>query len=156
MTRSTLLLLPALLLAACARGGAGETPESGRSAAPDGAAAPTLEFSARELPAGEEVSQPSASASGGEGRITVQGRLSAPDPCRRVRGSLGTEGEALVLRVEVAPGEGEMCIQRIAAFAYDATLRGVAPGTHLLRVVHAYPQTGWETQTVLEERVTVR
>ncbi len=148
MIRTAMALLVGL--AACAKGGTSEPRES--RAAPG---APALEFSARELPAGEDVAQPSARLTGGAGRITVEGRLSTPDPCRKVTGALEGSGTDLTLRVSVT-ATGDMCIQRIAAFGYIGTLTGLAPGTYRLRVVQTYPGTGWETHTVADERVTVR
>ncbi len=89
------------------------------------------------------------------GGITVRGRMETPDPCRRLSGAVEAAGREVTLRVEAAR-EGEACIQVIAAFAYDAAVTGLAPGTYRLRVVHAYPGTGWEPRTALEQSVTVR
>jgi hypothetical protein len=147
MIRTALALLVGL--AACAQGGGGGPQES--RAAPT---SPGLDFSARLL-SGEDVSEPSARVAGGAGRITVEGRLSAPDPCQKVTGALEGSGTDLTLRVSVA-ATGEGCIQMIAAFGYTGTLTGLAPGTYRLRVVHTYPGTGWETRTVADERVAVR
>lgn len=156
MIRSALALV--LVLAACPpagsadpAGGGGGGADAGEGAAGD----PRLEFSARQLPQGEQVSQPSASATGGEGTVRVTGRLSAPDPCRNVTGALERSGDALTLRVSVAPG-ADMCAQVIAAFEYTGVVSGLSPGAYTLRVVHTYPQTGWDTETVLEESVRVR
>jgi hypothetical protein len=148
MMRMVLALLVGL--AACAQGGASEPRES-RAAT----SAPKLEFSARQLPAEAEVPQPSARVVGGDGRVTVEGKLSAPDPCRQLSGALEGSGTDLTLRVSVA-STGGICAQVIAAFAYHGTIAGLSPGTYRLRVVHAYPGTGWETRTVADERVTVR
>lgn len=152
MTRTLTVLL--LALAACTSTGAdhpgpAESSNPGQPA-PGGA---QLEFSARQ---GGDVSQPGARAQGGSGRITVEGSLSAPDPCRKVTGALERSGSELTLRVSVAAGGAEVCAQMIAGFAYTAAVSGLAPGTYTLRVVHTYPGTGWETTTVLNERVAVR
>lgn len=147
MIRTALALL--LGLAACAQGGTSEPRES--RAAP---ISPGLEFSARQL-SGQDVAEPSARVTGGAGRITVEGRLSAPDPCRKVTGALEGSGTDLTLRVSVAATEG-VCAQMIAAFGYTGALTRLPPGTYRLRVVHTYPGTGWETRTVADERVTVR
>jgi hypothetical protein len=81
--------------------------------------------------------------------------METPDPCRRLAGSVEAAGSRLTLRVD-AVREGEMCAQVIAAFAYEAAVTGLAPGTYTLRVVHAYPGSGWDPQTALEQSVTVR
>jgi hypothetical protein len=153
-------LIPALLLA-CAACTAAGTP-----APADGAGSQTpgdtvrVEVTARQVePAPAEQPAPPAptgvSARGEAGRIVVTGRMETPDPCRRVAGTAQRSGAEVTLRME-AHREGEMCTQVISAFAYDAAVQGLPAGTYRLRVVHAYPGTGWETQTVLEESVQVR
>lgn len=148
MTRTPLVLL--LALAACTVNG---DPASG-----PGAGDPRVELTARKV----EPGQPGAPqedaglrAEGGAGRIVVHGILQTPDPCRQVTGTVEAAGGDVTLRVDAAR-QGEACIQVISAFAYDATVMGIAPGTYRLRVVHAYPGTGWETETALEQTVTVR
>jgi hypothetical protein len=89
------------------------------------------------------------------GGLAVRGRMETPDPCRRLSAAVEAAGGELTVRVEAAR-EGEMCTQVISAFAYDAAVTGLAPGTYRLRVVHAYPGTGWEPRTALEQSVTVR
>lgn len=154
-------LAPLLLLAfgACtAAGPPSPAGDQGGSRSP----ADTLrvQLTARGLgPSGPEGPGPAApagvSARGEAGRIVVAGRMETPDPCRRLTGTARRAGGEVTLRVE-AHREGEGCIQVIAAFAYDAEVAGLPPGTYRLRVVHAYPGTGWDTQTALEETVRVR
>ncbi|HEV2147958.1 MAG TPA: hypothetical protein VGR37_11200 [Longimicrobiaceae bacterium] len=119
-----------------------------------------VEVAARQIePAAPEQPGPPAptgvSARGEAGRIVVAGRMETPDPCRRITGTAERSGSEVTVRLE-ARRVGEMCTDVIAAFAYDATVQGLPAGTYRLRVVHAYPGTGWETQTVLEESVRVR
>ncbi|HEX2188065.1 MAG TPA: hypothetical protein VHG51_04170 [Longimicrobiaceae bacterium] len=148
-----------LAFAACTTAG---TPASGDDGG--GSLAPgdtvRVRLEARQVgPSGPETPGPAApegvSARGEAGRIVVAGRMETPDPCRRLAGTAERSGSEVTLRVE-ARREGEACIQVIAAFAYDAEVAGLPPGTYRLRVVHAYPGTGWETQTALEETVQVR
>lgn len=116
-------------------------------------AQPTVELAARPLqPAPDEGS---ARATGGEGRIAVQGALPTPTPCYTLSGEARREGETITLTVQARANEGG-CIQMIAGFAYDATVRGVPAGRYTLRVVHAYAGTGWDTQQVLEQPLEVR
>lgn len=121
-----------------------------------GRSQPRMEFTASQLPLEQQVPEPTATARGGSGTITVTGRLSAPDPCRRVTGELERTDSGLELRVVVAPSGAEICAQVISAFEYRGVVTGMAPGEHAVRVVHTYPQTGWETETVLSERVRVQ
>lgn len=152
-----------LALAACAQAG-GPAPAAG-GAAPGG---PRVELTARLVEPAPTLSDPGAGAppaappeeagpraEGGAGSVAVTGRMQTPDPCRRLAGSVEAAGDRLTLRVD-AVRQGEMCAQVIAAFAYEAAVTGLAPGTYTLRVVHAYPGSGWDAQTALEQRVTVR
>lgn len=154
-------LAPLLLLALAACTAAGPP-----SAVADGDGSRTggdtvrVQLAARLLePPGPGAPGPAApagvSARGEAGKIVVTGRMETPDPCRRLAATARRSGGEVTLRVE-AHREGEACIQVIAAFAYDAELPGLPPGTYRLRVVHAYPGTGWDTQTALEETVQVR
>jgi len=116
---------------------------------------PTLRDPGAGAPEAAPAQEPGVRAEGAAGGITVRGTMRTPDPCRRLSGSVQAAGDRLTLRVEAAR-EGDMCAQVIAAFAYDAAVTGLAPGTYRLRVVHAHPGTGWEEQTALEQTVTVR
>lgn len=116
-------------------------------------AQPTVELTARPLqPAPDEGF---ARATGAQGRIAVEGALPTPTPCYTLSGEARREGEVVTLTVQARASEGG-CIQMIAGFAYDATVRGVPAGRYTLRVVHAYAGTGWETARVLEHPVEVR
>lgn len=154
------LLVLALALAACSTAG-GPAPASGGGG-------PRVELTSRRLESGPTLTDPGPGgapaapaaeagtrAEGGDGTIVVRGRVDTPDPCRRLSGTVEAAGGQVTLRVDAAR-EGEMCTQVIAAFAYDARITGLAPGTYRLRVVHAYPGTGWDARTALEQSVTVR
>lgn len=159
MVRRPLVLL--LALAACSTAG-GPAPASGGGG-------PRVELTSRRLESGPTLTDPGPGAApaapaagtgtraegGSAGAVAVQGRMDTPDPCRRLSGTVEAAGGQLTLRVDAAR-EGDMCTQVIAAFAYDARITGLAPGTYRLRVVHAYPGTGWDARTALEQSVTVR
>lgn len=159
MTPTAPLLL--LALAACTAAGS-PAPASG------GGGGPRVELTSRLVEPGPTMRDPGTGApeappaaetgvraEAAAGGITVRGRMQTPDPCRRLSAAVEAAGSELTVRVEAAR-EGDMCTQVIAAFAYDAAVTGLAPGTYRLRVVHAYPGTGWEPRTALEQSVTVR
>lgn len=145
------------LLAACAgpgrAGGGAEEP-----AAPPvhgGATPMTVEITPgpATAAAGEEHS---ATAEPAEGGVTVHGTITLPTPCHRLAGLAERAGDEVVVRVSASPDPEAVCAQVIATHGYTARVRGLAPGTHALRVVHAYPASGWDEQTALRTRVTVR
>lgn len=104
----------------------------------------------------EPGSSGSVTAEAGEGRIAVRATLSGPDPCRTLEGELDQTARELKLRVFVRPSGAEGCVQVVGSFSYDAAIEQLPRGTYVLRVVHAYPSTGWTTQTVLSETLEVR
>lgn len=114
-----------------------------------------MEFRATLLDGGNQQDWPAPQANGQEGSISVRGKLDAPTPCQNVTGTLARSGETLTVTVDVR-ATGDICAQMIATFGYEATIRELAPGSYQVRVIHRYPGTGWDTQTVLDERVTVR
>jgi hypothetical protein len=152
-TFACLLLLP--VLATCSARPADSDPGN-----PADAAAPApggtqmkAEITARRLQGGDDGGGRVA-AQGGHGRVAVQGTLSTPNPCYTFNAAVRRDGAILTLTVEARSTEG-MCIQSIGAFAYDATVSGVAPGRYTFRVVHTYPGTGWESRGALETPLTV-
>jgi hypothetical protein len=114
-----------------------------------------LDFSWEPAGWGHWLPEPELEVTEGRGRIAVSARLSAADPCQRLTGELDRRASRLTLRVTIRR-VGQGCVAAIGTFAYDATIRGLAPGEYTLRVVHDYPNTGWPSGTVLERQVTVR
>ncbi|HEU0013200.1 MAG TPA: hypothetical protein VFQ45_05925 [Longimicrobium sp.] len=119
-----------------------------------GAQGLTLEFAPGQgsSSAGDE----SVSAEGGERVIRIRGAMTTPNPCYRLAGAVAREGGAIVVRITGTSNPERMCIASIGSIPFTATVRGVPAGSHPLRVVLAYPGTGWETKTALDTRVTVR
>lgn len=114
-----------------------------------------VEFSYRQLRTGQ-YPVPRVSAEGGDGRITVRGELGTPDPCQTLHAVAARTSTRVVLRVTIRPKDGG-CITVAGAFAYDATIRALPPGTYRLRVAHRFAGTGHPgPQTVLERTLTVR
>lgn len=159
MTQPALIAI--LAVAACTGGGGATPPAGSDDASPTSGDTVRVEVSARQVEPAPAEGPPAApapagtTAAGEAGRIVVHGRIETPDPCRRITAAATRRGAELTLRVE-AHREGDVCAQVIAAFAYDAVVQGLAPGTYRLRVLHAYPGSGWDAQTALEESVTVR
>ncbi len=97
-----------------------------------------------------------ARAESGTGELVVHGTITLPTPCHRLEGEATSSGGELVVRISARPDPEAMCAQVIAAHGYRAVVRGVAPGSHVLRVAHAYPGSGWDEQTALRTEVQVR
>lgn len=143
------------LAAGCAgqpRGGADEAAAPPLQQGPDTV---TVELTPAEpsAAAGEEHAAAAEPAAGG---ITVRGTLSAPNPCQRLSAEVDADGGEVVLRVLARSDPDAMCAQVIASLGYTAEVRGLAPGTYTLRVVHAYPDSGWDEHTALTTQVAVR
>lgn len=113
----------------------------------------TVELAARPLQPAPDDGSARASVDGG--RVDVSGALPTPTPCYDLTGEARREGAVVTLTVQARAREGG-CIQVIAGFAYDASLRGLPAGRYTLRVVHAYAGTGWDTRQVLEQPIDVR
>lgn len=101
------------------------------------------------------MADPVAEVEGGDGRITVTGALSTPTPCQGLEGRHAGRAGRVEIRVVVRPREGG-CVQIIGRFHYEAVLRGVEPGPKEVTVIHAYPESGWATDTVATAAVQVR
>lgn len=139
-TRLSLLIVP-LLLGSAMPSSSGSDPQL------------TVEITARQLSSTPD--EDSARASADSGRVAVEGSVTTPTPCYDLVGDASREGSTVTLTVEARRKEGG-CIQMIAAFGYDATIRGLPAGSYTLRVLHAYPGAGWEGQTALETEIRVR
>jgi hypothetical protein len=144
-----------VLLCACAGPGRAGAEEPAAPPALGGATQMTVEITPgpANAAAGEEHS---ATAEGEAGGVTVRGTITLPTPCHQLTGTVGREGGELVLRVSARPDPEAMCAQVIATHGYTARVRGVSPGAYTLRVVHDYPESGWDEQAVLRTPVTVR
>lgn len=123
-----------------------------------------LEFSWEPTRAFGTVADSEPEVSAGDGTLTVNGALSAPDPCRRLTGQVDRSarasrdgGSRLVLRIRIISdlSEGEACVTSIGGFQYSAVVRDLEPRTYDLRVIHEYVRSGWSTRTVLEGEVAV-
>jgi hypothetical protein len=154
------LISAVLLLAACARpaasdAGAADPPASSGTAPSTGAQQVTLEFQQGQggSSAGGEQG---AAATAGSGRIAIRGTMQTPNPCYKLAAALERSGQTLSVRVTGRADPDAMCIQSIGMLPYTATLRGVGAGTYTVRVIHTYPDTGWETATALDTQVTIR
>jgi hypothetical protein len=113
----------------------------------------TVELSSRPVQSPDDEDW--ARATGGQGRIAVEGSITTPTPCYTLAGRARRDGRTVTLTVAAERKEGG-CIQMIAGFRYDAAVRGLPAGTYTLRVQHAYAGTGWETRTAAETQVEVR
>ncbi|MBV9774478.1 MAG: hypothetical protein JO040_11040 [Gemmatimonadetes bacterium] len=113
-----------------------------------------MAFAVRPLKPGTLPTFPTVRAEGGPGTIVVRGRLEAPSPCQAVSGKVTADGAGVTVRVEAEP-RGVACPDVISPFGYDATVSGLGRGRYRLRVVHAYPGTGWGERTVLDQEVPV-
>ena len=121
----------------------------------DGSPAPQLTVDLRSRQLQPAPDEPWTKAAGGEGRVEVEGAVTTPTPCYTLAGEARRDGQTVTLTLQAERKEGG-CIQVIAAFGYEATVRGLPPGRYTLRVLHAYPGTGWERRTALEQAVEVR
>ncbi len=116
----------------------------------------SLEFGARVIPHGEKwLEEPIVQVTGESGRIVVNAKLAAPDPCQELSADLQGRGSGLTLRVAIARNS-PACVAALGHFEYDAVIGELAPGTYRLRVVHTYPETGWPTVTALDRTVQVQ
>jgi hypothetical protein len=155
-----ILIAAMLVVGACARpatpdAGAAEPPASPGRAPSTGAQQVTLEFQQGQggSSAGGEQG---ATAAAGSGQIAIRGTMQTPNPCYKLSAALERSGQTLSVRVTGRADPDAMCIQSIGMLPYTATLRGVGPGAYTVRVIHTYPDTGWDTATVLDTQVTVR
>lgn len=115
-----------------------------------------LDFTARSAGHGQWLEQPVVQAKGESGRIVVNAKLSAPDPCRTLSGTLEREGSELTLQVSIERDQSGGCYQIIGTFEYDAVIRRLPAGSYRLRVIHTYPGTGWPMVTALDRTVQVQ
>jgi hypothetical protein len=131
-------------------------PAPGTSPMPSaGAGQVTLDF--RPGTATNGGGEQNASAQGAAGAIEITGTMDTPNPCYKLAGELaGQDSRELRVRVVGRADPERTCVQSIGAVPYAATVRGLAPGTYSLTVVHAYPDAGWDEATVVQSQVVVR
>lgn len=139
LTRLSLLIAPIIL-------------GSAMPAASQSDRTPTVELTARPLSPVPDEDHARATVDGG--RVTVSGAMTTPTPCYDLAGEASVAGDTVTLTIQARRQEGG-CIQVIAAFAYDAAVRGLPAGRYTLRVRHAYPGTGWEGRTALETKIEI-
>ncbi|MGH7699280.1 MAG: hypothetical protein ACREMJ_02000 [Gemmatimonadales bacterium] len=86
--------------------------------------------------------------------VTLEGTMSAPNPCYSIEPTLSTEGSSLRLSL-AATARPMICPQVLVRYRYEARITALAPGTYALAVTYAYPNTGWERRVFeLTARVT--
>jgi len=112
------------------------------------------EFSASPARAGTGAT-PRHAALGEAGGIAISGSISTPVPCCRVAGDVVRDGGEITLRIVGTP-EDVICIQVIATWAYEASVRNLEPGRYRLAVVHAGAAGATGEQPVLVREVEVR
>lgn len=140
MNRTALLLVP--LLSGCILDAFG--PDS-----------PALSFHAAPAPRTDLI-QTGTTAEGGDGSVSLRGRIGTPNPCQKVTGEVRRSGTTLELKV-TARSTGGMCIQEPGVFGYTGTITRLDAGEYRLRVVHQHPGTGFsEPRIVLDTTVTAR
>lgn len=84
------------------------------------------------------VATDSAAATGGRGRVRVEGRFAAPDDCHHLQGSVSTGARTVEVTIEATPTR-HRCPAAGGALLYESTVSGLAPGSYLVRVVHGAP-----------------
>jgi hypothetical protein len=114
-----------------------------------------LEFSVSGSQHGRWMETPVIEVEGRTGSIALNAWLSTPDPCRTLSAQLKGSGSDVIIEVTIRPRDNGGCYQVIGTFEYNAVVRGLAPGSYRLRVVHTYLETGWPTATV-DRQVEVR
>jgi hypothetical protein len=86
--------------------------------------------------------------------IWAGGRWAAPGECYQLSGNAERTGQTVTLTVEARP-RGEPCDPATGGFAYDVTLRGLPPGSYVLRVLHALQDGARPPAMVMDTMVTV-
>lgn len=102
---------------------------------------PRLEFAvvgSSQTSGGDTITVTDVAADG----VTLSGSMSTPTPCYSITPNLSADGDSLTLALAATARAG-MCIQVLAAFRYEARIRGLPPGRYSIAVEYAYPNTGW-------------
>lgn len=114
-----------LLLAACD----GADPTTGN---------PSLDFRSEPQDGARAVLTPRFEP--GTGAVKVSGTFTAPCSAQEISGDLAVRGTTLLLTVSLVPHEP--CFHVISYLGYEATVSGLAPGVHRVRVVYDYSAGG--------------
>jgi hypothetical protein len=98
---------------------------------------------------------PRHAALGEAGGFAITGSISTPVPCYRVTGDIVRDGREIRLRIVATP-EDVICIQVIANWGYEASVRDLDPGRYRVTVVHSGATGAAAEQVVLTSEVDVR
>lgn len=135
--RKRLVMLLRMVTIAALAGGA----TCGGMSANGPAGQPELEFEILgAMQTTERDSVTVSSTSPGEAVLT--GVITTPSPCYEVTAELSQSADGMVLTLS-ATALPRICAQVLAAFRYRARLFDLAAGSYPMRVIHAYPGTGW-------------
>lgn len=88
------------------------------------------------------------------GRVAVGGRIPAGNSCQELRGEAQLVANVLDLRI-TARQLDTPCRGAVAVYPYLAAREGLVAGSYRVRVEHAYENTGWPNQIVLDTTVVV-
>lgn len=77
------------------------------------------------------------------GVAVLTGSITTPNPCYEVTAELSRSADRMILTL-TATALPRICAQVVAAFQYRARVSHLTAGSYPMRVVHAYPGTGWE------------
>lgn len=98
--------------------------------------------------------EPEFLVSQGAGAVTVRGNLATPCVGYNARAEARHSAGTLEVRIiAVNPG---LCFHALGNYGYQATVRNLPYGDYRLRVVHAWPDTGWRTIEPVDTHVRIR
>ena len=139
----------ALVAAACARGMPRTQPGTA-SALP---VAFRFEWRGAMVNGGEGAD--GASLIPGSREIQVSGDISTPTRCTSFGPQARLDGQRVTLVIHARPNRSQPCAEQPASYPYEATVRGLTPGSYVVRVEYEYPGTSWGRKVVLEHPVDV-
>lgn len=112
-----------------------------------------LDFASRQSTSGALPPVPQLTVTAGAGEILVEGKVTTPSPCQRLRGFAEGEARYIDVTVRIEP-VGQACVASLGSFTYTARATGLAPGDYTFRVRHDFPGTERDPP-VQEFQVTV-
>lgn len=130
------------------------SPSQVSSTTPSPVAADSFNFVVQPGSHGQYVENPSVSAKGSEGNITIQAQLSTPDPCHQIEGTAERNGNQVTMHVAIRPSENG-CIAILGNFSYEATISDLPPDTYQVEVIHEYPNRDSSSETRFNQTVEV-